>query len=102
MAAVGGNDEEGKKLKSKSGWIKDDDGKNGDGNGTDEYGFSALPGGSRLDDGFDLIGASGVWWTVTEVGDENAYYCSVGSSFDYVAEHIPNKRFAISVRCVKE
>jgi len=38
-----GNNSAGKKLKSKSGWSPDYDGK--DGNGTDDYGFNALPGG---------------------------------------------------------
>jgi len=38
-----GNNSAGKKLKSKSGWLPDYEGK--DGNGTDDYGFNALPGG---------------------------------------------------------
>ena len=38
-----GTNSAGKKLKSKSGWPADYEGK--DGNGTDDYGFNALPGG---------------------------------------------------------
>jgi uncharacterized protein (TIGR02145 family) len=53
-------DSTGKRLKTKSGW-KDD------GNGTDEYGFSALPGGSRNSAGeFRGGGFGGWWWTSTE------------------------------------
>jgi uncharacterized protein (TIGR02145 family) len=43
-------------------------------NGTNDFGFSALPGGSRDDDGtFYDLGAYGVWWTATENGSSSAY-----------------------------
>ncbi len=61
VTEAGGNEIAGKKLKAKTGWNKD-------GNGTDDYGFSALPGGDRYLDGFfDLIdiGNFGYWWTST-------------------------------------
>jgi len=46
----------GKKLKAKEGWDKN-------GNGTDEYGFSALPGGRGNSDGnFYYVGDYGYWW----------------------------------------
>ena len=54
----------GKKLKAKSGW-NDDDGKPI--NGTDDFGFSALPGGD----------GSGGWWTASSDG-----YCSDGTCFE--------------------
>ena len=41
----------GAKLKATSGW-------HNNGNGTDEYGFSALPGG-----GFEGVGLDGYWWS---------------------------------------
>jgi hypothetical protein len=43
MAAVDGTERAGEKLKAKSGWNNSYQGKSG--NGTDQYGFSALPGG---------------------------------------------------------
>ncbi len=43
---AGGEDDAGKALKSKSGWKND-------GNGTDEFGFSALPVGGRFGGSFD-------------------------------------------------
>jgi uncharacterized protein (TIGR02145 family) len=60
--AVGGSSTAGTKLKAKSGW-------NSGGNGTDDYGFSALPGGCGNSDGyFDYVGYSGGWWSASEIG----------------------------------
>jgi len=54
----------GKKLKAKNGW---NDNKDQSGNGTDEYGFSALPGGHRgSDGGFRGTGEYSGWWTATD------------------------------------
>ena len=53
----------GTRLKSTSGW-------NGSGNGTDDYGFSALPGGEGSSGGgFYDVGDSGYWWTSMENGN---------------------------------
>jgi len=66
--AVGGEEVAGKKLKAKSGW-------NHGGNGTDEYGFSALPGGDgNLDGSFYDVGGSGLWWSAREYYDSNVVY----------------------------
>ena len=65
---VGGTSKAGTKLKSSTGW-------NSYQNipaGTDEYGFSALPGGYGNSDGSFLnAGSNGIWWSATE---GNAYY----------------------------
>ncbi len=54
-------------LKATSGW-------HFEGNGTNSYGFSALPGGvGRLDGSFDLIGNYGYWWSATDGNNINAY-----------------------------
>jgi len=59
-------DSAGKRLKTKSGWMWDEY-ENKSGNGTDEYGFSALPGGNRNSVGeFRGGGSGGWWWTSTE------------------------------------
>jgi len=92
--AAGGGKVAGKALKSGSGWDKN-------GNGTDEYGFSALPGGLRVTNGkFDAVGFHGYWWTATGGGSGNAYrrymiylYGNVGEVNDVVS-------FGVSVRCV--
>jgi uncharacterized protein (TIGR02145 family) len=58
---IGGERISGKKLKSKSNW-------NNDGNGTDNYGFSALPSGRYGFKGnsFDNAGNNGYWWSASE------------------------------------
>jgi len=90
-----------KKLKAKNGW---NDAKNRQGNGTDDYGFSALPGGNRSQEGsFEYIGYNAHWWTATESSDGNAYlqtiyYNEIGSVMDYD----DYKYGAYSVRCVED
>jgi len=91
----------GKKLKSKSGWDNQDDGSNG--NGTDDFGFSALPGGSRSSDGdFYRAGSYGNWWTASEDSDGNAYYRYMDYDDDAVGEYDLSKSIGFSVRCVAD
>jgi len=81
-------------LKARSGW-KDN------GIGTDDYGFSALPGGYRDPSGkFDDVGDYGFWWTDTENGARNAYLNNMGYDYNYVGRYDNDKRFGNSVRCV--
>jgi uncharacterized protein (TIGR02145 family) len=88
--AAGGANVAGKKLKSKTGW-------NG-GSSTDEYGFSALPGGHRRTDGsFYNAGEYGHWWTATEYGGGNAYYQNM--YYDNVYEGSNDVGYGFSVRC---
>ncbi|MDR2592889.1 MAG: fibrobacter succinogenes major paralogous domain-containing protein [Chitinispirillales bacterium] len=61
------------KLKSKSGW-NISRGDNRDGNGTDDFGFTALPGGYwDSKGGFGHVGEYGYWWSATE---EDDYYAT--------------------------
>jgi len=77
------------KLKSKTGWP-------GNGGGTDDFRFSALPGGHRhADDGFKIDGR-GMWWTSTET-----YRREMTSDGENVFEYNSDNRHAFSVRCVK-
>jgi uncharacterized protein (TIGR02145 family) len=93
---------EGKKLKSASGWFS----YNGtSGNGTDDYRFSALPGGARNTDGsFDFAGGSGQWWTATEDKDGSwAYGMYIFNySVDLIYDITSVKSKGLSVRCVKD
>ena len=79
FTAVGGDSIAGRKLKSTSGWEWDGT----SGNGTDDYGFSALPGGGRLwhedcylynniecINSYGSVGSEGAWWTATWYGDD--------------------------------
>jgi uncharacterized protein (TIGR02145 family) len=99
----------GAKLKAKSGW-DNYYGKNG--NGTDEYGFSALPGGYRDTKGFFVrAGSRGFWWTATE-WDSDAVYCRIMSNFsddvyeqinrDYDVKYTVVKGHGFSVRCRRD
>ena len=99
-AGAGFEEDAGNKLKSESYWRKYE---SQDGNGTDDFGFSALPGGSRNSDGTfdDNEGYQGYWWTATEK-DGEAYYRNIHYDNGNVNEHItPNKNHGYSVRCVK-
>jgi len=111
LAAAAGDDvKAGEKLKAKSGWYV---GQGGYGNGTDEFGFAALPGGfyKSQDDSFDDIMRAGYWWTATSysedlnLGLESCKGCAVGMKMEYVysvvapVTAIPDTRY--SVRCVE-
>jgi uncharacterized protein (TIGR02145 family) len=92
----------GTKLKSMNGWGWNDY-NNVSGNGTDDYGFSALPGGYRYSWGnFYSVGGGGHWWTATESDSEHAYERGIGYVTDHVFESTSNKSAALSVRCVKD
>jgi uncharacterized protein (TIGR02145 family) len=85
-------------LKSTSGW-NDYDGASG--NGTDDFGFSALPGGYRDSDGsFYYVGRYGYWWTATESGASLAYTRNMNYNNDYVDYGYDFKEDGWSVRCV--
>jgi len=93
---VGGKETAGKYLKAKSGW-------NGDGNGTDKYGFSALPGGNENSEGsFIDIGGYGYWWSASEYHSYFAYYRSMPYSSEYVGYFIDSKECFYPVRCLRD
>jgi uncharacterized protein (TIGR02145 family) len=86
----------GKKLKAASGWEEK-------GNGTDEFGFSALPGGYRYTNGeFRFVEGLGLWWTVTESGSIGAYSRLMDSGSDEVTEGASEVGNAYSVRCIAD
>ncbi|GBU20245.1 hypothetical protein R80B4_00121 [Fibrobacteres bacterium R8-0-B4] len=86
----------GKKLKSTTGWYSS-------GNGTDEYGFSALPGGYRYSDGsFGNVGNYGFWWTATELDGSYADYRYMYYDIVNVDEYYDGKSNAFSVRCLED
>ncbi|MDR2693288.1 MAG: hypothetical protein LBB74_03625 [Chitinispirillales bacterium] len=88
----------GKKLKAKSGW---NDYNGASGNGTAEYGFSALPGGYRRSDGnFYDVGCYAYWWTATEYNADYAYFRLMDYINDFVYSDINSKSYGWSVRCV--
>jgi len=86
----------GKKLKSTSEWAEN-------GNGTDNYSFSALPGGTRGTDGsFIYVGKYGGWWTASEYGSGNAYFRDMVDDADDVGAGYVGKGGVKSVRCLQD
>jgi uncharacterized protein (TIGR02145 family) len=94
-----GNDA-GTNLKDTSGWIVN-------GNSTDLFGFSGLPGGDRYHGwgGFADVGYLGVWWTSTEYDlNTHAWYHELsygdpGVRRDYSGGF---KDLGFSVRCLRD
>ena len=80
--AVGGTGVAGTKLKSKDASVPESSPNWPTGwNGTDEYGFSALPAGN-YNGGFDVLGSNAYFWTSSEYGSGYAYrrYFNTGAS----------------------
>jgi uncharacterized protein (TIGR02145 family) len=97
IAFAGGEDIAGAKLKATSGWNNY--------NGTDDYGFSALPGGGDMDSygevaSYGRIG--GGWWSSHESsnGTANAEWLHIDGS-SYAGRSTDRKVLLRSIRCVK-
>jgi len=85
-----------KHLKAKSGW-------DSNGNGTDKFGFSALPSGRGYSDGsFGEVILSGFWWTASEY-ESYAYYRYMYYDNKYADwDPFQDKSYLYSVRCIKD
>lgn len=98
FTAVGGSGNAGKALKSGSGWYSN-------GNGTDAYGFSALPAGSGDYDGdFYGAGRSAYFWSATryEYSCYYAFYMDLDYNYEYAYLGYGDKFNALSIRCLKD
>jgi uncharacterized protein (TIGR02145 family) len=86
----------GKKLKAISDW-----GNNG--NGTDDYGFAAFPGGIYVSGNFYSLGYVGKWWTSTKQ-DKYDYYWQrqLNSNSDASTRTYVSMYSGYSVRCLKD
>ncbi|MDA8695348.1 fibrobacter succinogenes major paralogous domain-containing protein [Flavobacteriales bacterium] len=86
----------GTKLKAKSGWEND-------GNGKDDYGFSALPGGNRYDynGSFTSAGFYGYWWSSSPSGG-NAWRRNLNNDYPGVNRFSNSPRLGFSVRCLRD
>ncbi|MBR2470977.1 MAG: fibrobacter succinogenes major paralogous domain-containing protein [Fibrobacter sp.] len=92
--AVGGRDVAGKLLKSTTGW-------DSNGNGTDDYSFSALPAGF-YDGVFRAAGSIAYFWSSTERSDGNASIMLLDFAFDRGYFLNFPKPTGLSVRCLKD
>ena len=95
---VGGDLKAGTKLKSPTGWNS----QSGVPAGTDEYGFSALPGGDGYADGsFSSAGKYGAWWSATESNnDRDAWGRYMFYDLEPMGRDPNDKVYLFSVRCV--
>ena len=67
-----------------------------------ESGFTALPGGYRVSNGYFYgLGYDGGWWSATDGGADEAWYRSLGESKSDVGRFGNYKSFGFSVRCVR-
>jgi uncharacterized protein (TIGR02145 family) len=93
---LGGKEKAGAKMKSKEGWS---DG----GNGTNESGFSGLPGGNRLNgETFGSIGEDGYWWSSTEDSSSLAWLRGLLYNDGDVNRYSGSKELGLSVRCLRD
>ena len=100
FTAVGGESTAGKALKSTSGW-NNYHGESG--NGTDAFGFSALPAGYRDDDGDYLNEGDDVYfWSSTEDNSGYVYDMYLYYNLDLAYLRANNKNNRFSVRCLKD
>ncbi|NLN94629.1 MAG: hypothetical protein GX128_00430 [Bacteroidales bacterium] len=71
--------------------------------GFDEFGFSALPGGNRSNNGlFYDIGLNGRWWSSSEGSSTGAWNRSMEYSSGNVTRNNIFKTFGYSVRCLRD
>jgi len=89
----------GTKLKATSGWPSG-------ANGTDNFGFTALPSGyidvtSTPDKAYGFQ-TSGRWWTATDYDATNAINWAMADTSSNVLHYYQTKRDMLSVRCVKD
>jgi uncharacterized protein (TIGR02145 family) len=85
--------EVGNLLKSTNGWLND-------GNGTDNFGFCALPGGSGGFKGYFNAGKKGVWWNSEDIKiirELDSEYIGIYRGYTKLGSYMLN-----SVRCVKD
>lgn len=86
----------GKKMKSTIGWLEN-------GNGTNETGFNALPGGFRnYGVGFGGIGYSGYYWCGTEGDTDYGWVWFVHYHGSEVVREGSGKGMGYYVRCVRD
>lgn len=110
FTAVGGRSIAGTKLKSTSSWDTDiDDSKicvsncDVNGNGTDAYGFSALPAGWKNSYGdYAFEGVDAYFWSVSSAPYGNYYYMQLHFYNEQAFLEYKGYIDALSVRCLKD
>jgi len=93
--------EVGKKIKSDTGWVMDDENWGGDNSSK----FSALPAGIKIYSGgfFGLLGKGNYcyFWSATEAGESSAWFRCVYQDTGPIGRGNDGKAYGFSVRCLK-
>ena len=85
--------DEGVKMKAAVGWLG--------GNGTNESGFSALPGGERnINGSYFVAGIHGYWWSSSPLAS-NALMRYLHEANDGIDRSMVPKQYGYSVRCIQ-
>jgi uncharacterized protein (TIGR02145 family) len=94
---LGGENVAGDKLKEAGGshWIRLNEG------ASNESGFTALPGGGRINGTFEAIGISGVWWASTAYDGGNAWCRELDDDQVLLLSGYVSLSQGFSVRCIK-
>ncbi|MCD4745042.1 MAG: fibrobacter succinogenes major paralogous domain-containing protein, partial [Bacteroidales bacterium] len=72
-------------------------------NGTDNYGFSGLPGGDRSGSGnFYYVGDYGLWWSSAEGSSSGSWYRGLTYYDGAVGVSSSSKQDGFSVRCLRD
>ena len=97
FVTVGGGEKAGKILKSQKGWDRNR-------NGTDDFGFSALPAGryNFNEKSFHWDGSYAEFWSSTQSDDAGAYSIYLERRDNVLVEYNDFDGFGHSVRCLKD
>lgn len=99
IATIGGDNVAGKKLKSTHGWYENH-------NGTNDYGFNALPAGGYYgnEDGWGFLGGFASFWSSTGSEDyrSSAFYLSLYYLNDDAKVNSISKDLWLAIRCLKD
>jgi len=103
---AGGYEVAGEKLKTKNGWLYCEDCEYGY-NGTNDFGFSALPGSGCMNERCEDVGKDGYWWSATEGLIEDsvpcAYYWRMKFAYSSIYKDCNYvKSTLFSVRCLQD
>jgi uncharacterized protein (TIGR02145 family) len=70
--------------------------------GTDEYGFTALPAGFRVGDGFMTKGDWTIWWTSTGIPGADIWSMQIRNNETSISNWLVLEFNGYSVRCIKD
>lgn len=91
-----GDNVAGKKMKSKTGWEDE-------GNGSNDSGFTGLPGGFRTETAyFSLINIYSNWWSITEYQKDYSWSCYLNNKKSVVERGATHKGSGLYIRCLKD